>query len=108
MNGASFIKSMPNMCSTPAVFVAYYPLLNGKSILPASAQRHATHVEDNISDAGFDRNKILIGVHPEHKDIWYWLIPGLAMAAVHSAWWLSRSYLSVYKVRLSNSDEHSQ
>ncbi|AVT48019.1 NAD(P)/FAD-dependent oxidoreductase [Shewanella baltica] len=34
-----------------------------------------THVEDNISDASFDRNKILISVHPEHKDIWYWLIP---------------------------------
>lgn len=34
-----------------------------------------THVEDNISDPSFDRNKILISVHPEHKDIWYWLIP---------------------------------
>lgn len=34
-----------------------------------------THVEDHISDANFDRNKILISVHPEHKDIWYWLIP---------------------------------
>lgn len=34
-----------------------------------------THVEDNISDPNFDRNKILISVHPEHKDIWYWLIP---------------------------------
>lgn len=34
-----------------------------------------THVEDNISDANFDRNKILISVHPEYKDIWYWLIP---------------------------------
>ena len=34
-----------------------------------------THIEDNISDADYDRNKILIGVHPQHKDIWYWLIP---------------------------------
>lgn len=34
-----------------------------------------THVEDNICDRDFDRNKILISVHPEHKDIWYWLIP---------------------------------
>ncbi|WP_282109171.1 NAD(P)/FAD-dependent oxidoreductase [Shewanella algicola] len=34
-----------------------------------------THIEDNISDSEFDRNKILISVHPEHKDIWYWLIP---------------------------------
>ncbi|UJF22497.1 NAD(P)/FAD-dependent oxidoreductase [Shewanella sp. OMA3-2] len=34
-----------------------------------------THIEDNISDPAFDRNKILISVHPQHKDIWYWLIP---------------------------------
>ncbi len=33
------------------------------------------HIEDNIDDAGFDRNKILITVHPEHKDVWFWLIP---------------------------------
>lgn len=33
------------------------------------------HIEDRITDAGFDRNKIRITVHPEHKDIWYWLIP---------------------------------
>ncbi|MCU8008685.1 NAD(P)/FAD-dependent oxidoreductase [Shewanella oncorhynchi] len=48
--------------------------LESPSCLP---QRSAifTHVEDNISDPNFDRNKILISVHPEHKDIWYWLIP---------------------------------
>jgi flavin-dependent dehydrogenase len=34
-----------------------------------------THVKDNITDPQFDRNKILISVHPEIKDIWYWLIP---------------------------------
>lgn len=34
-----------------------------------------THVTDNISSKKFDRNKILITVHPEHKDIWYWTIP---------------------------------
>lgn len=34
-----------------------------------------THIKDNISDDRFDRNKILITVHPEHRDIWYWLIP---------------------------------
>ena len=33
------------------------------------------HVYDNISDPNFDRNKILISVHPENQDIWYWLIP---------------------------------
>ncbi|SHM36584.1 NAD(P)/FAD-dependent oxidoreductase [Vreelandella subglaciescola] len=34
-----------------------------------------THVEGLFGDADHDRNKILIGVHPEQKDIWYWLIP---------------------------------
>lgn len=34
-----------------------------------------THIEDNISDKGFDRNKILITVHPENPEIWFWLIP---------------------------------
>lgn len=33
------------------------------------------HVRDNISDASFDRDKILISVHPRNADIWYWLIP---------------------------------
>lgn len=33
------------------------------------------HIEDRIDDVRFDRNKILITVHPEHKDVWFWLIP---------------------------------
>jgi len=33
------------------------------------------HIEDRITDPEFDRNKILITVHPEHKDVWFWLIP---------------------------------
>jgi flavin-dependent dehydrogenase len=33
------------------------------------------HVEDRIVDADFDRNKIRVAVHPEHEDVWYWLIP---------------------------------
>ena len=34
-----------------------------------------THVQDNISDASYDREKILIAIHPELPDVWYWLIP---------------------------------
>jgi flavin-dependent dehydrogenase len=34
-----------------------------------------THVEDRISETTFDRDKILIGVHPEDDSLWYWLIP---------------------------------
>ena len=34
-----------------------------------------THVEDHIPVGSFDRDKILITVHPEHVDVWFWLIP---------------------------------
>lgn len=34
-----------------------------------------THIEDGIVDAEYDRNKILIVIHPQHKGVWYWLIP---------------------------------
>ena len=34
-----------------------------------------THVEDNISDPDYDRNKIRIGVHPIDASVWFWLIP---------------------------------
>lgn len=38
-----------------------------------------THVEDRVAftpNAGtFDRNKILITVHPQHCDVWFWTIP---------------------------------
>ncbi len=33
------------------------------------------HIQDNIDNSQFDRNKILITVHPNHKDVWFWLIP---------------------------------
>src|SRR5699024_10326265 len=34
-----------------------------------------THIDDRITDAQYDRNKILLSIHPQHDDIWYWLIP---------------------------------
>ncbi|OZI23792.1 FAD-dependent oxidoreductase [Bordetella genomosp. 9] len=34
-----------------------------------------THIEDRIDDAGFDRQKILISVHPDEPSIWFWTIP---------------------------------
>ncbi len=39
-----------------------------------------THIEDNIEDNGlngqpFDRDKIRITVHHQHRDVWFWLIP---------------------------------
>ncbi|MGH8261062.1 MAG: NAD(P)/FAD-dependent oxidoreductase [Steroidobacteraceae bacterium] len=39
--------------------------------------RHSlfTHIADHLPGDGFDRNKILITVHPRHPDVWFWLIP---------------------------------
>jgi flavin-dependent dehydrogenase len=34
-----------------------------------------THVQDGVAPGTFDRNKIWIGIHPEHADVWYWGIP---------------------------------
>ncbi|WP_407331325.1 NAD(P)/FAD-dependent oxidoreductase [Enterovibrio sp. 27052020O] len=34
-----------------------------------------THIVDHIDDEQYDREKILISVHPENQDVWYWLIP---------------------------------
>lgn len=34
-----------------------------------------THFKDNIDSTQFDRNKILITVHPMIPDVWYWVIP---------------------------------
>ncbi|WP_109078587.1 NAD(P)/FAD-dependent oxidoreductase [Aggregatibacter kilianii] len=48
--------------------------LETPSSLPARVARF-THIDDNISDPDFDRNKILITTHPVHRDVWLWLIP---------------------------------
>lgn len=34
-----------------------------------------THVEDRVMPGTFDRNKIRVGIHPQHVDVWYWTIP---------------------------------
>ena len=34
-----------------------------------------THVADGIPAGAFDRDKIRVTIHPDHKDVWYWLIP---------------------------------
>lgn len=34
-----------------------------------------THVEDRIPVGTFDRSKIRVTVHPQHVDVWFWLIP---------------------------------
>ncbi len=34
-----------------------------------------THVKDRMPPEAYDRNKILISVHPRDPAVWYWLIP---------------------------------
>ncbi|MGY4492004.1 NAD(P)/FAD-dependent oxidoreductase [Pseudomonas sp. TE3610] len=34
-----------------------------------------THIEDRIDCQSFDREKILVTTHPEHRDVWFWTIP---------------------------------
>jgi flavin-dependent dehydrogenase len=34
-----------------------------------------THVADGAPANAFDRNKIQVIVHPQHRDVWFWLIP---------------------------------
>jgi flavin-dependent dehydrogenase len=34
-----------------------------------------THIEDRITQFGFDRNKILVTVHRERPGVWFWVIP---------------------------------
>ncbi|UJF23671.1 tryptophan 7-halogenase [Suttonella sp. R2A3] len=34
-----------------------------------------THIRDHINATDYDREKILISTHPEHRDRWSWLIP---------------------------------
>ena len=43
------------------------------SLSPKKA--YFTHIEDRISEALYDRNKILITTHPELREVWFWLIP---------------------------------
>jgi flavin-dependent dehydrogenase len=33
-----------------------------------------TQVEDHSASDAFDRNKVHVVVHPQHRDVWYWLI----------------------------------
>lgn len=34
-----------------------------------------THVNDALPAGSTDRNKICVAVHPERRDVWYWMIP---------------------------------
>ncbi len=63
-----------------------------------------THIQDNISDESYNRNRILITVHPDHKDVWFWLIPfsaGVSSVGVVGA----DSYFTKMKAQGVSNDE---
>jgi len=34
-----------------------------------------SHMRDGLPLDAFDRNKICVATHPEHRDVWFWMIP---------------------------------
>jgi flavin-dependent dehydrogenase len=63
LDASGFGRTLPRLLklespSNQPVRVAYY-----------------TQVYDNIPAGAFDRQKIRVTTHPEHRDIWFWLIP---------------------------------
>lgn len=48
--------------------------LEKPSDFPVRAARFC-HVHDGIAAGAFDRQKIRIGINPDHRDVWSWLIP---------------------------------
>lgn len=63
LDGSGFGRVLPRLLD-----------LNKPSSFPVR-QAIFTHVIDHIDAQWFDRNKILITVHPTDRDVWYWLIP---------------------------------
>jgi hypothetical protein len=63
LDGSGFGRTLPKLLNleTPSSF----PVRNAVF----------THVADRAPNGSFDRNKIQIVVHPQHRDVWYWLIP---------------------------------
>ncbi|WP_206951592.1 NAD(P)/FAD-dependent oxidoreductase [Trinickia acidisoli] len=48
--------------------------LEKPSNMPARAALFS-HVQDGLPADANDRNKICVAVHPERRDVWYWMIP---------------------------------
>ena len=58
-------------------FYRALPRLMNWELPPETVMRqvHFTHIDDRITSPKFDRNKNLVCIHPEHRDVWVWLIP---------------------------------
>ena len=49
--------------------------LETPSTFPGAQRRVHARRGPCVRDGAFDRNKIQVVVHPQHRDVWYWLIP---------------------------------
>ncbi|RMA82484.1 NAD(P)/FAD-dependent oxidoreductase [Umboniibacter marinipuniceus] len=63
VDGSGYGRVLPRLLS-----------LDEPSDLP-SRKACFTHIEDHISASHFDREKILVTIHPDNRDVWFWLIP---------------------------------
>ncbi|WP_298632757.1 NAD(P)/FAD-dependent oxidoreductase [uncultured Umboniibacter sp.] len=63
VDGSGYGRVLPRLLS-----------LDEPSDLP-SRKACFTHVEDHITAGHFDREKILVSIHPDNRDVWFWLIP---------------------------------
>jgi flavin-dependent dehydrogenase len=63
LDGSGFGRTLPRLLD-----------LEKPSDFPVRAARFC-HVKDAIVAGAFDRQKIRIGIHPVHRDVWSWLIP---------------------------------
>lgn len=63
LDGSGFGRTLPRLLD-----------LEKPSDFPVRAARFC-HVEDGIRAGAFDRQKIRVGIHPVHRDVWSWLIP---------------------------------
>jgi flavin-dependent dehydrogenase len=63
LDASGFARTLPKFLDleTPSSFPARSALF--------------TQVADGAAPDAFDRNKVHIIVHPEHRDVWYWIIP---------------------------------
>lgn len=63
LDGSGFGRTLPRLLDLD--YPSQFPVRNAVF----------THVEDTIVGNEFDRSKIRVTIHPQHRDVWFWLIP---------------------------------
>lgn len=63
LDGSGFGRTLPRLLELD--YPSQFPVRNAVF----------THIEDHIATDEFDRDKIRVTIHPEYRDVWFWLIP---------------------------------